>query len=38
MLLTLLYLHYVQCDNARIFRGISFTSKKKKEKTYSQKN
>ena len=32
MLLTLLYLHYVQCDNACIFRGISFTPKKKKKR------
>ena len=34
MPLTLFYLHYVQCDNAHIFRGISFThtQKKKREK------
>ena len=25
MLLTLFYLYYVQCDNANIFRGTSFT-------------
>ena len=37
MLLTLFYLHYVQCDNAHIFRGTSFTHKHKKRETYSQK-
>ena len=35
MLLTLFYLHYVQCDNAHIFRGTSFTHKKREP--YSQK-
>ena len=35
MLLTLFYLHYVQCDNAHIFRGTSFTHKKRE--TCSQK-
>ena len=30
MLLTLFYLHYVQCDNAHIFRGTSL-----KKETYS---
>ena len=37
MLLTLFYLHYVQCDNAHIFRGTSFTHTHKKRETYSQK-
>ena len=37
MLLTLFYLHYVQCDNAHIFRGTSFTHQHKKRETYSQK-
>ena len=37
MLLTLFYLHYVQCDNAHIFRGTSFTHEHKKRETYSQK-
>ena len=35
MLVTLFYLHYVQCDNAHIFRGTSFTHKKREP--YSQK-
>ena len=30
-LLTLFYLHYVQCDNAHIFRGTSFTHTKKEK-------
>ena len=37
MLLTLFYLHYVQCDNAHIFRGTSFTHKHKKEKLIHKK-
>ena len=35
MVLTLFYLYYVQCDNAHIFRGTSFTHKKRE--TCSQK-
>ena len=31
MLLTLFYLHYVQCDNAQIFRGTSFTHTRSKQ-------
>ena len=37
MLFTLFYLHYVQWDNAHIFRGTSFTHTHKKRETYSQK-
>ena len=36
MVLTLFYLYYVQCDNAHIFRGTSFTHTQKRE-TYSKK-
>ena len=38
MLLTLFYLHYVQCDNAHIFRGTSFTHKHKKKRNLFTKN
>ena len=37
MLFTLFYLHYVQCDNAHIFRGTSFTHTQKKEKLIHKK-
>ena len=37
MLFTLFYLHYVQWDNAHIFRGTSFTHTHRKRETYSQK-
>ena len=38
MLLTLFYLHYVQCDDAHLFRGTSFShTHTQKRETYSQK-